>query len=187
MPRREAAAAVISLGRRLLAASSGLPESDAARTAPRRPALPPAGLLSVWPCSGWGLPSQPSHLDCWCALTAPFHPYRASAFATGARPTRGGLFSVALSLTSRPVGVTDHPVLRSPDFPLAASLRPPPATVPPTLKSSLHNTPRRAGCQPTRSNCAALNRVSRKASTAGESSRHARATQFLNVGWDQFA
>ncbi len=30
----------------------------------------------------------------------------------------GGLFSVALSLISRPVGVTDHPALRSPDFPL---------------------------------------------------------------------
>ena len=30
---------------------------------------------------------------------------------------RGGLFSVALSLTSRPVGVTHHPVLRCPDFP----------------------------------------------------------------------
>ena len=31
----------------------------------------------------------------------------------------GGVFSVALSLASRPVGVTDHPVLWSPDFPLA--------------------------------------------------------------------
>ena len=33
----------------------------------------------------------------------------------------GGLLSVALSLTSRPVGVTDHPVLRSPDFPLGTT------------------------------------------------------------------
>ena len=32
---------------------------------------------------------------------------------------RGGLLSVALSLTSRPVGVTHHCVLRSPDFPPA--------------------------------------------------------------------
>ena len=32
--------------------------------------------------------------------------------------TPSGLFSVALSLILRPVGVTDHPVLRSPDFPL---------------------------------------------------------------------
>ena len=30
---------------------------------------------SARPCSGWGLPGQPSHLDCRCALTAPFHPY----------------------------------------------------------------------------------------------------------------
>ena len=29
----------------------------------------------------------------------------------------GGLLSVALSLASRPVGVTDHSALRSPDFP----------------------------------------------------------------------
>ena len=27
------------------------------------------------PCSRWGLPSHESHLPCWCALTAPFHPY----------------------------------------------------------------------------------------------------------------
>ncbi|GEM_PF-2474848 len=31
----------------------------------------------------------------------------------------GGLLSVALALVSQPVGVTDHPVLRSPDFPPA--------------------------------------------------------------------
>ena len=35
------------------------------------------------------------------------------------RAAIGGVFSVALSLASRPVGVTDHPVLRSPDFPPA--------------------------------------------------------------------
>ena len=43
-----------------------------------------------------------------CALTAPFHPYPRSA---------GGMFSVALSVGSRPPGVTWHPALRSPDFP----------------------------------------------------------------------
>ena len=32
---------------------------------------------------------------------------------------RGGIFSVALSVGSRPPGVTWHPVLRSPDFPLS--------------------------------------------------------------------
>lgn len=30
---------------------------------------------SARPCSGWGLPGQPSRPDCRCALTAPFHPY----------------------------------------------------------------------------------------------------------------
>jgi hypothetical protein len=45
-----------------------------------------------------------------CALTAPFHPYR-SLNGTG------GLLSVALSVGSRPPGVTWHPIRRSPDFP----------------------------------------------------------------------
>ena len=38
---------------------------------------------------------------------------------------RGGLLSVALSLASRPVGVTHHRVLRSPDFPLAGAVNKP--------------------------------------------------------------
>ncbi len=29
----------------------------------------------VWSCSGWGLPSHPSHLGCWWSLAPPFHPY----------------------------------------------------------------------------------------------------------------
>jgi|GEM_PF-5728019 hypothetical protein len=45
-----------------------------------------------------------------CALTAPFHPYRA---ASGV----GGLLSVALSLGSPPPDVIRHPALWSPDFP----------------------------------------------------------------------
>ena len=46
---------------------------------------------------------------------------------------QGGVFSVALSLGSPPVGVTDHPALRSPDFPRrppeadGATTRPSPA------------------------------------------------------------
>jgi hypothetical protein len=47
-----------------------------------------------------------------CALTAPFHPYRRRA----SRHV-GGMFSVALSVNSRPPGVTWHPALWSPDFP----------------------------------------------------------------------
>jgi len=41
----------------------------------------------------------------------------------------GGVFSVALSVGSRPPGVTWHPALWSPDFPPAL----PPATARPTL------------------------------------------------------
>ena len=45
----------------------------------------------------------------------------------------GGLLSVALSLTSRPVGVTHHRALRSPDFPPADSM---PGTCRPTIARS---------------------------------------------------
>ena len=33
-------------------------------------------LLPVWSCSRRGLPSRTGHPIRWCALTAPFHPYR---------------------------------------------------------------------------------------------------------------
>jgi len=45
-----------------------------------------------------------------CALTAPFHPYLL---------TQGGLFSVALSVTSQHPDVIWHHSLWSPDFPLS--------------------------------------------------------------------
>ncbi len=56
----------------------------------------------------------------------PHHFTLTAAFACG-----GGILSVALSRTLRLVGVTDHPVLRSPDFPLAAMQ---PATIRPTSR-----------------------------------------------------
>jgi len=49
-----------------------------------------------------------------CALTAPFHPCRP------AEAGLGGIFSVALSLGSPPVGVTHRRALWSPDFPPSA-------------------------------------------------------------------
>jgi len=68
-------------------------------------ALPPyLALLQV----GFAVPSLLPRPR--CAITAPFHPYRP---VTGL----GGLLSVALSVGSRPPGVTWHPVCRSPDFP----------------------------------------------------------------------
>ena len=61
------------------------------------------------PCSRWGLPSSISHLMDWCAFTAPFHLYNALR--------RCSLLSVALSIALPLLGVTQHPALRSPDFP----------------------------------------------------------------------
>ena len=101
---------IISLGRRLPDASSGLP-GGSGEPPFRRPdrGLPGRRRLPIWPCSGWGLPSSRCHHRDWCALTAPFHPYPARR--------RGGLLSVALSVGSPPLAVSQHPALRSPDFP----------------------------------------------------------------------
>ena len=76
----------------------------AARCGLRR-LLPYLALLPV----GFALPSPlPSTR---CALTAPFHPCRHACARLG------GIFSVALSVGSRPPGVTWHRALWSPDFP----------------------------------------------------------------------
>lgn len=56
----------------------------------------------------------------WCALTAPFHPY-SRACSTAAERLTSGLISVALSLGSPPLGITQHPALWSSDFPRAQS------------------------------------------------------------------
>ncbi len=101
---------ISSLGRRLPNASSGLP-GGSGEPPFRRPdrGLPGRRRLPIWPCSGWGLPSSRCHHRDWCALTAPFHPYPARR--------RGGLLSVALSVGLPPLAVSQHPALRSPDFP----------------------------------------------------------------------
>ncbi len=81
------AAATIHLDTPSPGASSGLPAgsgeqpSSACATATR--------LRPSWPCFGWGgLPSHSGHPECWCALTAPFHPYHRRA----RRLRGGGLF-----------------------------------------------------------------------------------------------
>ena len=71
--------------------------------------------IPIWSCSGWGLPSPRLLPAVRCALTAPFHPYRHDLVN---KSRDGGFLSVALSMGSRPPGVTWHPALRSPDFPL---------------------------------------------------------------------
>ena len=98
--------AAIHLRRTSPYACSDLPGSGAGHAwSPAGDPLPYLVLLRV----GFTLP--PVLPPARCALTAPFHPCLASS------RTGGGLFSVALSVGSRPPGVTWHPALRSPDFP----------------------------------------------------------------------
>ena len=134
-------ATIIPLRRRLLAASSSLPgsrhESDrfcslfglaSGGVYQARRVAPPAGAL---------LPHRFTLTGGGCRLSADSYRPKVgdcSLFwptAESRRPTApsGGLLSVALSLISRPVGVTHHPVLRRPDFPPARLLRAKPATV----------------------------------------------------------
>ena len=116
----------IHLGRPSPCASSDLPGSPCGpQERARRPARFP-----IWSCSRWGLPCRRMLPPARCALTAPFHPYP-HHIAVAA----GGLLSVALSVGSRPPGVTWHPVHWSPDFPPrslrnAATARPAPRRAP---------------------------------------------------------
>ena len=72
------------------------PEGSAGRFIPSLFGLAPDGVYQA-----------DQSLGRWCALTAPFHPYRRA----------GGLFSVALSLRSPSLDVIQHPALWSSDFP----------------------------------------------------------------------
>jgi hypothetical protein len=79
---------------------------------PTRKRRGPRHCFPIWSCSRWGLPCHMVLPPVRCALTAPFHPYQLNAEACA-----GGLFSAALSVGSRPPGITWHPALWSPDFP----------------------------------------------------------------------
>ena len=83
--------------------------------------LPLAGrratMSPAWPCSRWGLPSEPGRPGPWCALTAPFHPclcpeVRVWITVAGSPfpdiRAIGGLFSVALSFESPRLAVSQH-------------------------------------------------------------------------------
>ncbi len=101
----------IHLGRTSPCASSDLPGSPCGQQErTRRPARFP-----IWSCSRWGLPCRRMLPPARCALTAPFHPYLPRPVCT-CRDI-GGLLSVALSVGSRPPGITWHLALWSPDFP----------------------------------------------------------------------
>ena len=108
VPRPKAEGAIISLGPRLPAASNDQPGNDRWGRHP----FP----YSVFLRAGFTLPGLSPGPR--CALTAPFHPY-----PTPRGVTTGGLFSVALSLASRPVAVSNRSGPWSPDFPRVGSLR----------------------------------------------------------------
>jgi hypothetical protein len=93
-------------------ACSSLPESS---RGPRSTVLAD-GLLSYLALLqvGFTLPS---------ALADAVRSYRTISPLPPVRTPGGGIFSVALSVDSRPPGVTWHPALRSPDFPPAGRKR----------------------------------------------------------------
>jgi hypothetical protein len=104
---------IIPLGRELPHASSDLPGSLGRATLKRSP---------IWSCSGWGLPSRPGCPDRWWSLTPPFHPCLCrdtpgSRVRAWGMQAIGGLLSVALSVGSPRLGVTQQPALWSSDFP----------------------------------------------------------------------
>jgi len=88
---------------------------------PTRKQREPRPCFPIWPCSRWGLPCRPCYhgrgelLPRRFTLTRPVVDPNAGV---------GGLFSVALSVTSRCPAVSRHPALWSPDFPLGARFSP---------------------------------------------------------------
>ena len=87
-------------------ASSDLPGNTRGPRVAVETACPP-----IWSCSGWGLPCHRCYHRRGALL--PHH------FTLTSRNGRGigGFFSAALSVGSRPPGVTWHPARWSPDFP----------------------------------------------------------------------
>jgi hypothetical protein len=105
--------ATIHLGHTSPCASSDLPGSPCGQQERARK----LARFPIWSCSRWGLPCRRMLPPARCALTAPFHPYLQAACRERHTAHIGGLLSVALSVGSRPPGVTWHLALWSPDFP----------------------------------------------------------------------
>ena len=107
---------IIYLGRQLLDVSSSLPESQ--RFEPNRAnrhAL--RSLLFGLAPSGVYLAKRVT------SSAGELLPHRFT-LTERRNPSPGGLLSAALALVSRPVGVTDHSALWSPDFPLVPNPAP---------------------------------------------------------------
>ena len=67
--------------------------------------------FSIWSCSRWGLPCHNRYQLRGALLPHHF---------TLTPASRGGILSVALAVGSRLPGITWHPALWSPDFPLCS-------------------------------------------------------------------
>ena len=102
--------ATIHLGCTSPCTSSGLPGSS---RGPRDAAC--AACFPIWPCSRWGLPCHRRYRRRGALLPHPF------TLAVTRNACLGGLLSVALSVGSRPPGVTWRLALWSPDFPLLST------------------------------------------------------------------
>ena len=88
--------------------SCGLPGDDSWALPSDQRRRPP-----IWPCSGWGLPASRLAPGPGALL-----PHRFTlACPSRCREAIGAIVSVALSVASLRLGVTQHPALWSPDFP----------------------------------------------------------------------
>ncbi len=101
--------------------------------------------LPIWSCSGWGLPCRPGRPNRGELLPRLFtltrRPQRRRGTPVGVRSVQresGGIFSVALSLGSPPLGVTQHPALRSSDFPPSGAEHPTATALPASILLLIH-------------------------------------------------
>jgi len=165
--RRAVGVTTISLGRRLPGVSSSRPGSGW-RNGPFRADLRRAEATAISNFFLLGL--APDGVYRARPVTRPageLLPHRFTLTCGANSP--GGLFSVALSLASRPVGVTHHRTLRSPDFP--------PASVPRGCQNdSLWPL---ASDHPVRSSPIPILR--RRCRLCGSAAQNIRPTDFLDV------
>ena len=115
--------AIIHLGLPSPAASSDLPESAAGHGIAFLFGLAPGGVYQAAACYH---------------LRGALLPHHFTLTSLGLATRIGGIFSVALSVGSRPPGVTWHPALWSPDFPPHPEMERLPGRLPNSLS---HITP----------------------------------------------
>jgi len=129
------AAMTISLGRRSPGVSGSRPGSGTERAVPCQPLGWAPSCLALLPMGFTEPDRSPDPLVSSYLTVSPLP----------AGGPAGGLFSVALSLTLRPVGVTHHRALWSPDFPPAGAF---PTGIP---RGSPTDSPDRRSSDPPRS------------------------------------